>query len=286
MTTADPRTLSGVPLDVAVAQVAASTDVEKNLQRIGELTSAAAEQGADLVVFPEASMYPWDAAADELAAAAVGAAAVFLDGLSAIAAATRTTVVAGMFAPVPQAPPHNRMVVIGPDGDVRAGYDKVHLYDAFSFRESDKITSGPTYPDLAELCTVPVGGFTLGLLNCYDLRFPEMARALVDRGADVLVISSAWVAGPYKEMHWESLLRARAIENTCYVLGSNQPPPASVGLSMIVDPFGHVAASCVAAEGLAMHRLEPSHLRLVRETVPALQHRRYRVVAAEPGGDR
>jgi predicted amidohydrolase len=278
------RGQTGRGLGAAVAQFAAGTDLEKNLLRIEELAGAAAAGGAELVVFPEASMYPWDAPAAELAAAAVDGAAGFLDGLSSIAVTTGTALIVGMFAPAPDTavshPPHNRMVVVGPDGALHARYDKVHLFDAFSWRESDKVTPARTHPDLSELCTVAVGGFTLGLLNCYDLRFPEMARALVDRGADVLVVSSAWVAGPHKEMHWEALLRARAIENTCYVLGSNQPPPLSVGLSMILDPMGLTAAACVGAEGLALHRLEPTHLRHVRETVPSLSHRRYHVTPA------
>jgi deaminated glutathione amidase len=276
-------------LDVAVAQFAAGADVEKNLHRIEELVGTATSDGAQLVVFPEASMYAWDVPAAELAEAAVNSATGFVDGLSSIASAAGTTLVVGMFAPLAGTaathPPHNRMIVVGPDGGVRAGYDKVHLFDAFSWRESEKVTAARPRPDLSELCTVELGGFTLGLLNCYDLRFPEMARALVDRGADVLVVSSAWVAGPHKEMHWEALLRARAIENTCYVLGANQPPPASAGLSMILDPMGLAAATCLGTEGIALHRLQQSHLRRVRETVPSLQHRRYRVTAAPPDTD-
>jgi deaminated glutathione amidase len=112
-----------------------------------------------------------------------------------------------------------------------------------------------------------------------------MARALVDAGADTLAVPAAWVAGEHKVDHWQTLLRARAIENTCYVLGANQPPPASAGLSMILDPMGLAAATCLGTEGIALHRLQQSHLRRVRETVPSLQHRRYRVTAAPPDTD-
>lgn len=272
-------------LGVAAAQFASGTDVEANLHRIGELATEAATKGAELVVFPEASMYAWDVPAKDLACAADKWSAGFCEGVSSIAAATGTTLVVGMFAPIPDAAPYNRMVVVGPDGRMRASYDKVHLFDAFSWRESDKTTAAHTHPDLSELCTVSIGGFTLGLLNCYDLRFPEMARALVDRGADVLVVSSAWVAGPHKEMHWETLLRARAIENTCYVVGSNQSPPASAGLSTIFDPSGLAADTCVGSEGLAMHQLEPPRLRHVREAVPSLSHRRYRIVSSAAADD-
>ncbi|MDN5916098.1 MAG: hydrolase [Pseudonocardia sp.] len=271
------------PLAAAVCQFRGGPDVGANLRRIEELAAEAAGAGARLVVFPEASMYAWDSTADELAAAAAEHSASFLDGLSAVASQLQVTLVAGMFVPTNSPRPHNRLVVLGPDGELRASYDKVHLFDAFSWRESDKITPGRTRADMSELCTVDVDGLTIGLLNCYDLRFPEMARALVDRGVEVLIVSSAWVAGPHKEMHWEILLRARAIENTCYVLAASQPPPAAAGLSMIVDPVGVVAATCVGVEGTAAHRLDPAHLRHARETVPSLQHRRYAVATAYDG---
>ena len=272
------------PLTVAVGQFAAGVDVAENLRRIDVLTRSAVRAGAELVVFPEASMYAWDAPVEDLAAAVRDHGARFLDGIREIAARTETTLVVGGFADSGTALPYNRLVVVGPGGRVIGSYDKVHLYDAFAWRESDKVTPGQPQPDLSELCTVPVGDFTLGLLNCYDLRFPEMARALVDRGADVLVVSAAWVAGPRKELHWEVLLRARAIENTSYVLAACQPPPRSVGMSMIVDPLGAIAAGCVANEGVAVHRLDPGHLADVRDILPALTHRRYRVTAAVASG--
>lgn len=272
------------PLRAAVAQFTAVADAEANLRQVEKLAAYAGDQGAGLCVFPEASMYAWDVPAAELAGTADRDAGRFVDGLGAVAAATGMTLVAGLFAPSPHAGgrPRNRMVAVGPDGAMRAAYDKVHLFDAFDWRESDKVSAAPTDPDLGELCVLELQGFTLGLLNCYDLRFPEQARALVDRGADVLVVSSAWVAGPYKQAHWELLLRARAVENTAYVLGANQPPPASAGLSMIVDPLGQVAAGCVRDESVAVHSLDPDHLRAVRETIPSLRHRRYRVVAGTP----
>jgi predicted amidohydrolase len=277
----NPHPAPGV-LTVAAAQFLAGTDVEKNLVRVAELTASAAGRGARLVVFPEASMYAWDVTAPELADAAVSSAAGFVEGLAAIAARHGVTLVVGMFEPNHGSQPYNRMIVVGPDGAVLGSYDKLHLYDAFSWRESDKVSAGATAADGSELCVVPVGAFTIGLLNCYDLRFPEMARALIDHGVDVLVVSSAWVAGPHKEMHWETLLRARAIENTSYVIASDQPSPASVGLSMIIDPFGLVAATCPTNEGVAVHQLDHAHLRDVRQTVPSIGNRRYRVVADEP----
>lgn len=270
-------------LAVAVAQFTSGSDVGANLSRVAELTAEAAGRGAELVVFPEAAMFDWKASADDVALAAEEHAQEFSAELARTAKAHAVAIVAGTFAPAgPGRHPFNRMVAVDSSGAQIGSYDKVHLYDAFSWRESDKVTAGPTDESASELCTIGVGPFTFGLLNCYDLRFPEIARLLIDAGADALIVSSAWVSGPHKEMHWETLLRARAIENTCYVLGSNQSPPASVGLSMIVDPFGLVAATSTGADGVAVHRLSARHLAECREIVPSLRHRRYRVVPGTP----
>lgn len=276
----------GQPLTTAVAQFTAGNDVDANGAAIARLAETAAAEGARLVVFPEASMTAWDASAADLADAADTHSERFLDVVRQAARATGAMLVVGMFAPAPTGRPYNRMVAVAPDGEILGSYDKVHLYDAFSWRESDKVTPSPTSPDFRELVTVPCGDFTLGLLNCYDLRFPEMARVLVQRGADVLVVSSAWVSGPYKEMHWETLLRARAVENTAYVVAANQSPPASVGLSMIVDPFGLIAATCVHSPGITLHPLQRSRLAEVRATLPSLAHRRYRIAPAAHSSDR
>lgn len=286
VTQSSPTSDASPTLDVAVAQLAAGLDVEANLVRIADLVADAAGNGAQLVVLPEGAMFDWSASAEQLATAARHHATTFIDRLSAIAAREQVVVVAGMFTPAADGTgrPYNRMIAVGPDGTLLGSYDKVHLFDAFSYRESDKVRPADTDPDHAELCLFDVGPFTFGLLNCYDLRFPEMTRLLVDRDADMLLVSSAWVAGPVKEMHWETLLRARAIENTCYVVASNQPPPASVGLSMVVDPFGLVAASVVENEGTAITTLRRDHLWHARETVPSRQHRRYHVVPGPADG--
>ncbi|MBC3190421.1 hydrolase [Pseudonocardia sp. C8] len=262
---------------VAAAQFAAGRDVTENLDRIDALVGRAAASAARLVALPEASMYAWDAPADELAAAARASAADFTAGIEEIARRHAVMLVAGAFAADDDDPrPYNRLLVVGPDGP-RASYDKVHLYDAFDYRESDRVRPGPVHADGSELVTVDVGGVTMGLLNCYDLRFPEQARALVERGADLLVVSSAWVNGPRKELHWELLLRARAVENTCYVLAASQPPPTSTGLSMAVDPMGLVMATCTEDEGIVSADLSPQRLHEVRRIVPCLANRRYPV---------
>lgn len=263
-------------LQVAVGQMAAGRDVDANLERIAGLTARAAARGARLIVFPEGSMFAWDASGPDIARAATEQSEAFRKSLGELAAQHRIAVVVGAYVPGSGKRARNRMVVFTADGVERAGYDKLHLYDAFAFRESDKVEAGRLAEDGSELVTIAVGGLTFGLLNCYDLRFPEMARRLVDKGADALVVSSAWVAGPHKELHWETLLRARAIENTCYVVAANQPGPASTGLSMVVDPMGVVLAGAVGDDDVAVAPLSPERLAEVRAVVPSLAQRRYR----------
>lgn len=265
----------GQTVTVAAAQFAAGTDVEHNAHQIEALAGEAAARGANVVIFPEASMYAVNASAEALTAVAQEYSELFRSRLREIAGNHRIHIVAGAFVPGPGPRPYNRLLIVGPDGAEQPGYDKVHLYDAFSWRESDKVEPGPVTGDGSELRTVRLGAFTFGLMNCYDLRFPEMARKLVERGANVLVVSSAWIAGPLKEMHWETLLRSRAIENTCYLVASGQSPPASVGLSMIVDPAGLIASTCTGDTGLAIAELSFARLEEVRSILPSLQHRRY-----------
>lgn len=268
---------SAADMLVATAQLSAGMDVDANLRQIRALTEKAAHTGARVVAFPEAAMYDWTASAADTTAIATEHGQYFTDEVCRIAGDSEITVIVGGFVKGDSDKPFNRLIVADPHGDMVGTYDKLHLYDAFSFRESDKVQPGPLKEDFSELCILDVGGFKLGLLNCYDLRFPEMGRALAHAGADALVVSSAWVAGPHKEMHWEILLRARAIENTCYVLASSQPPPGSVGLSMIIDPFGLVAATCIETEGVTTSRISRSRLDEVREIVPSSKQGRYAI---------
>ena len=182
-------------LRVAAGQLTSTRDVEENLARIEQATREAARLGSDLVVFPEASTYDWQASAAEMAEHVTRDADRVLERLGGIAARERVGVIAGVFTPGEPDRPRNTMVVLGADGTLRASYDKVHLYDSFGYRESDKVLAGVPDPSGAELAVVDLGPFTIGLLNCYDLRFPEFTRALVDAGADTFVISSAWVSG-------------------------------------------------------------------------------------------
>jgi predicted amidohydrolase len=260
-------------LTVRAVQVAAGLDPAENRGRLASLVLP----GADLVVLPEAFARDFGKAGSDLSAYAEGVDGPFGTELLRVATAARTTVVAGMFETATEPTrPHSTLLV---RGAAQTAYRKIHLYDSFGHRESDNLSAGEPEP-----VTVLLGGFRLGLLNCYDLRFPELARALVDRGADVLVVAAAWVAGPRKVDHWRTLLRARAIENTTYVVAAAQPGPRCAGHSTIVDPLGDVLAEAGDVEETTLEAtLTRERLEEVRRTNPSLANRRLRSLDTPAG---
>lgn len=258
---------------VAVCQFAPDAAPERNRERIGELVAAAAERGADVVVLPEYSNYFTPEMDGALARNAEGLDGAFVAALRPLAAEHSLIVVAGMVETAERGRVHNTVVAVS-DAGVQAIYRKQHLYDAFGQRESDWIEPGA----LGEAAVFDALGLRFGLMTCYDLRFPEVARTLVDAGADALIVPAEWVRGPLKEHHWNTLLIARAIENTTYVIASDHPAPVGVGFSQIIDPQGVVVAGVSAGEGVAVASLDPDLIARTRETNPSLRLRRYRVV--------
>jgi predicted amidohydrolase len=250
-------------LSVAVIQHASDLDPAHNRVALSELTPS----GAGLVVFPEAMARDFGAPGSDVSEYAEDVDGPFGTTMSAVAADRGTTVVAGMFERSEDpARPYNTVLV---RGAARTAYRKIHLYDSFGYRESDRLLGGEWDPVLVEL-----GGMRLGLMTCYDLRFPELARELVAAGAEALVVPSAWVAGERKLEHWRTLLRARAIENVCYVVAAGQPAPRYTGHSMVVDPYGDVLAEAGDDEESVTATLEPAVLAEARETNPSLANRR------------
>jgi predicted amidohydrolase len=254
---------------VALAQLCAGLDTAANLDAVRRAIAVAARAGPDLVVLPEAVMHDFGDAGTALGPVAQPLDGPFVEALHALAREHATTLVAGMFerAEDPDRP-YNTLVVVDADGLV-ASYRKVHLYDAFGYRESDRLLAGVPEP-----VTVDVAGVRVGLMTCYDLRFPEWSRLLVDAGADVLVVPAAWVRGPLKEDQWEVLLRARAVESTCYVAAAAQCGRAYCGRSMLVDPQGVVVAGLGEDPGVATGDVEPDRIAEVRRRNPSLANRR------------
>lgn len=250
-------------LRVSLVQHPASLDPAVNRAAVLGLTPG----GADLVVFPEVFARDFGEPGSDVSAFAEDVAGPFAAAVEEAAAARATTVVAGMFEAAPDpARPYNTLVV---RGAASASYRKVHLYDSFGFHESARISAGPLVATI-----VDVGGFRLGLMTCYDLRFPEMGRALLDAGAEVLVLPAAWVAGERKVDHWRTLVRARAIENVAYVVAVGQPGPRYCGHSMLVDPLGDVLVEAGTEPAVLSGTVDRERLVRARETNPSLANRR------------
>ncbi|MFT4219780.1 MAG: carbon-nitrogen hydrolase family protein [Microbacterium sp.] len=260
---------------VAVAQFAPGADTDANLRELRRLAQRAVDRGALLVVFPEYSSYFVDPMDDTLAVNAQDLDGPFVAALVELARDHGIHVVAGLLERGDGRRVRNTVVAVDGTGVV-AVYRKQHLYDAFGQRESDWIEPGA----LDEPQTFTVGSLTFGLMTCYDVRFPELARTVVDAGADVVLVPAEWVRGPLKEHHWRTLLHARAIENTVYVAAADHPPPLGVGNSAVVDPQGVEVATVGTGTDVAIAWLDKDAVERVRRVNPALRLRRYRV---EPG---
>jgi predicted amidohydrolase len=259
---------------LAVAQFAPTDDKNANLEQIGRLAREAAGRGATLVVFPEYSSYfePQLGPASLEAAEAIDG--PFSTALGALARELGIHLVAGLLESADDARVSNTVVAVSPAGAVVAEYRKLHLYDAFGQRESDRIRPG----EIEEPRTFGWEGFTVGLQTCYDIRFPEVTRRLVDADADLVLVPAEWVRGPLKEHHWRTLVTARAIENTVYVAAADHAPPIGAGNSMIVDPMGVELATIGEEDGVvAIADATPARVAAVREINPALTLRRFGV---------
>ena len=258
---------SGTGMQVAVVQQGSDLEPEINRARLDELAPAE----VDLVVIPEAFARDFGEAGSDVSTYAEATDGPFATEVARVAEVRGTTVVAGMFeSSADPDRPFNTLVV---RGAASADYRKIHLYDSFGYRESDRLTAGPL-EDPPGAALVKAGGFTLGLMTCYDLRFPELARSLVSGGAEVLVVPAAWVAGPRKVDHWRTLLRARAIENTVFVVAAAQPAPRYSGHSMVVDPLGDVLAEAGDDDEILTAALRRDVLEEARRTNPSLANRR------------
>jgi predicted amidohydrolase len=270
------------------------TDGTVNLALALDALAAAADDGADLVVLPEyASRFdPHGVGREHAEPLDEG----FVPALRRAAGERGIAVIAGTTVPTADRAA-NVVVAIDAAGGLVGIYRKVHLYDAFGTRESDRLVAGAAD---ARPLLVEVGGLVVGVLTCYDLRFPESARRLVDAGATVLAVPAAWAAGEHKADHWRTLLRARAIENTAYVIGAALQGRGVTGESCVVDPNGTVLADSgrPAEPGEArdargdgarpdaadpygrwvLADLNPSVIAEVRAQNPSLANRRYQVV--------
>ncbi len=250
---------------VAMVQVASSRVPAENRERLSALDVPT----ADLVVLPEVFQRDLGGPDDPLAEDAEPLDGPFVEALTAKAARHGGTWVAGMVERS-ESPdrPYNTLVVVD-GGGLRASYRKIHLYDSFGFKESDRLVAGPRTPTV-----VQVGGLDMGVMTCYDLRFPELGRELSRVGADVVVVPAAWVAGPRKVHHWRTLVTARAIENVAYVAAVGQSGPRYSGHSLLVDPRGDTVTEAGDGDEVLLGELSTDLIQEARTENPSLLNRR------------
>ena len=257
---------------VAVVQVQSSTEKKQNLRRALELVKDSKSTEANLVVFPEFLMAfsPASQTAKELAEIAEPLEGPFITALKEAANATRTAIVATIYETCSIAERvYDSAIWIDAAGNLAAIYRKLHLYDAFGFRESDKFAAGA---ELTPPVTLENGRY--GMMICYDLRFPEMARMLALSGANILLAPSGWVQGDLKVDHWQTMIRARALENGCYVIAPDQVGNSYIGHSMVVDPLGRTVVDLGEREAVEVIEIDYELVQDTRAKLPLLQNRR------------
>ncbi len=264
---------------VAALQLTCTENVNENLTRCEALTREAVADGATLVVLPENFAYLGPEENKFAIAEALPEGGPIIRRMSALAQETGAELILGGFiekSPDPRKA-RNACIHVGEDGKLRAIYRKIHLFDV-------DLPDGTT---LRESATVEAGSDTvvtdtragkLGLSVCYDLRFPELYRKLVDQGATLLTVPAAFTLQTGKD-HWHVLLRARAIEAQCYVIAAAQYGHhfgirRSYGHALIADPWGAVVSECSDGEGYALAAIDPGLIERVRAAVPSLRHRR------------
>ena len=261
----------------AVCQMRSGEDVPRNLMSAETLVREAARAGATFVALPECMVFL--KAEGEGAPEAQSLVGPWAKRFSDLSRELKITTLMGSFPETAEeaARPYNTTVLFGPTGERVAVYRKMHLFDIDlpgleHLKESKAISPG------TELVVADAGFAKLGLSICYDLRFPELYRALSQRGAEVLLVPSAFTDRTGRD-HWEVLLRARAIENLCYVMapaqwGRHSAHRSSYGRAMIVDPWGSILAQVPDGEGFALAVLDFERLHRLREELPALRARK------------
>jgi len=257
---------------VAIGQFAAAPEWRANLDSCVDYVDEAERGEADLLVLPEGVLARFaEDDAEQIREAAQPLDGPFVTALREHTAGRNVTVVVGVHEPAGHGLVHNTLVVLR-DGAIVTTYRKLHLYDAFGTRESARVQAGSGEPAVFDCA-----GLRVGLMTCYDVRFPELARLLADRGAQLIALPAAWVRGPGKERHWEVMVAARAMENTVYVAACGECGPRNIGASMLADPLGTVRARLGGAPGLLWGSADAAELAAARRQLPVLANRRFAV---------
>ncbi|MGQ0606558.1 MAG: carbon-nitrogen hydrolase family protein [Candidatus Nitrosotenuis sp.] len=259
-------------MKVALVQFRAHANKKQNLKKILRYISEAAKKGVELCTFPEFMMFYTTSkqSAKQLAEQAESINGSFVKEIAKAAKNNKIQVIGTIYE---QSKKKNRVYdtafLINKSGKVVSTYRKIHLYDALGFKESNKLEPGhkitpPTKTTLGKI----------GMLICYDLRFPEMSRILASSGSEILVVPSAWVQGSNKEEHWITLNKTRAIENGCYVIAPGHLGNIYCGRSLVVDPYGKILLDMKHKSGIGIVDISLDLVKKTRLSLPLLKNRR------------
>lgn len=259
---------------VAIVQMKSSADKEENLRISLDFIKEAARRKARLICFPEFQMAFSSAKQSSKQLVDIAESAKngkFILKLCSTARSCNIDVVGTIYekSALSVSRVYDTAVLINSKGKIISLYRKVHLYDALGFKESLKLMAGNSIEQPSQTLTG-----TIGLMICYDIRFPEISRILAVQGAEILVAPSAWFQGVMKEEHWVTLLKARSIENGLYVVAPDQVGNIFSGRSMVIDPFGAVILDMGNREGIEVVEIDISRVQSVRKSLPLLKNRR------------
>ena len=259
-------------MKAAVIQFKASTNKQANLEKIISYIQKAALKNAKLCAFPEFMMFYTNSnqSPKQLASLSETINGNFVSTIAKTAKENRIQVIGSFYE---KSRKKNRVYdtsfVINSSGKIISTYRKIHLYDALGFKESNKMISGSK---IAKPVRTSLG--KIGMMICYDLRFPEMSRSLAAAGSEILVVPSAWVKGKMKEEHWITLNKTRAIENGCYVIAPDQVGNIYCGRSLVVDPYGKVLLDMKKKQGISFVDIDLKKVKETRKVLPLLKNRR------------
>ena len=257
---------------IALVQFKASTEKKKNLPKILDYIKQASKNRADMCTFPEYMMFytPSTQSAKQLAQQAETINGEFVSLIAKCAKENSISVLGTMYEKSRKKDRvYDTSFIIDKNGKVIGKYRKIHLYDALGFKESSKMSPGSLIPMPTK---TSIG--KLGMMICYDLRFPEMSRTLASAGTEILVAPSAWVNGPMKEEHWLTLNKSRAIENGCYVIAPDHLGHVYAGRSLAVDPYGRILLDMKKRQGIGYVNISLENVHDTRRKLPLLKNRR------------
>ena len=259
-------------MKAAIVQFKASTNKETNLKKIISYIEKAAAKKAKLCAFPEFMMFYTSSSqtSQQLASLAEPIDGDFVNTIAKAAKQNRIQIVGSFYE---KSRKKDRVFdtsfVIDSSGKVISTYRKIHLYDALGFRESDKMVPGSK---ITKPVNTSIG--KIGMMICYDLRFPEMSRSLALAGSEILVAPSAWVKGNMKEDHWITINKTRAIENGCYVVAPDQVGNIYCGRSLVVSPYGKILLDMKKKQGISYVTIDLDKVKQTRKTLPLLKNRK------------